>query len=237
MSRPVLASSDKTTGFKKRQQVARANKNIFVWVAVASLVVAICLVFAQFLVQRLFFNQKIINEKSNTNTILVKNIKNAEELKKNINNLIADTNLAKVKVQSNSPNTNNLQVVLDALPTANDGTTFANSLANVVLVPSGVKLVSLTSGENAEVTATQTGVAPVAETPKQPQTTPFSFTVSGDYNRIKTVLADIDRVIRPIKITTLSMKTSETELTVSVGGVTYYMPASSVELQRKSIKP
>ena len=237
MSRPVLAFSDKTTGFNKRQQVARANKNIFVWVAVASLVIAICLVFAQFLVQRLVFNQKIINQKSQTNTTLVKNIDNAKQLKKNIDNLITDSNLAKVSVKSNSPNNNNLQVILDALPTADDGATFANSLAGVVLVRSGVTLASLTAGDNAVVSTTQAGAATASGASAQPQTTPFAFTIRGDYNQVKNALADIDHVIRPIKITKLVVQGAQAELTVTAEGVTYYMPPSSVGLQRKSIKP
>ena len=68
------------TGLKKRQQIASANKMIFVWVIIASVVVSLCGVTMQFLVRQAIFNQKIINEKLKTQSTLSKNIENVAKL-------------------------------------------------------------------------------------------------------------------------------------------------------------
>ncbi len=214
------------TGFRKRQQVTQTNKNIFAWVAGASVVITICVMLAQVLIRQAIFNQEVISMTTTADTTLKNNITNATKLKENINKLVADTNLAKVKTQAvEGGNSSNLQVILDALPTKDDGVTFANSLAKVILPRSGVSIEGLTAGYASAIDA------PLGSAAATPQTLSFSMTVSGSYDQLDKALSDIGLVIRPINIKMLTIQGSDNDLKASIDGVTYYAPSASVKVE------
>lgn len=228
------ADTGKMAGFRKRQQITKTNKNIFIWVALAAVLVTVCIVVMQFLVRQLLFNQEIIGAKTTAQSIVVQNKQNTTELKKKIDALVADANLAKVKTDTVEGNTSsNLQVILDALPTTNDGATFANSLSKVILPQSGVSIESINvdSTAGAEVTAT------AAVSTVSPQTLGFTVSIQGGYDQVRQALVDLARVIRPISITKLSLQGDGNNLTASIAGVTYSLPPATVNLESKSLKP
>lgn len=78
----MAESAKQLTGIKKRQQIAQANKMIFVWVIIASVVISLCGVTAQFLFRQAAFNQKVIGAKLETQGTLSDNLENVQELKK-----------------------------------------------------------------------------------------------------------------------------------------------------------
>lgn len=227
----------KLTGLRKRQQIAKTNKAIFGWVAGAAVLVTICGVFIQFLVQQMLFNQSIIQAKTTAQTVLQQNKLNTETLKQEIDKLVADTNLSKVKPSTvPGAEASNLQVILDALPTVNDSATFANSLSKVVLPLSGVSIESITIDSAAlgvEASATQTTT--VSESGAQ--TLGFSFSIKGTYEQVQTALADLTRVIRPIALTGLTIQSDGTGIAAVVTGITYSQPATTVNLESKQLKP
>ena len=219
------------TGLKKRQQIASANKLIFLWVIGAAVAISICGVAMQFLFRQAAFNQKVITEKAKTQTTLAHNITNAKELKTKIQNLLADGNLAKVKA---SPDDTTLKVVLDALPTTDDKAALASSLQQQILPKSGSTLTALTTISQSDGTLSDpTAVAPSGGA----QSATFDFGTSGSYDQVKNMLLDLERTIRPMNVTTLSLQGSDNALTSTVQGVTYYLPERTVELGKKTIKP
>lgn len=219
------------TGLKKRQQIASANKLIFLWVIGAAVALSICGVAVQFLFRQAAFNQKIITEKAKTQTTLAHNITNAKELKTKVQNLLADTNLAKVKA---SPDDTALKVVLDALPTSDDKSALASSLQQQILPKSGSVLTALTTiSQSGSITDPTAAVAPTGGA----QTSSFDFGTTGSYDQVKNMLLDLERTIRPMNITTLSLQGSDNALTTTVQGITYYLPERTVELGKKTIKP
>jgi len=226
------SSEPKLTGLKKRQQIQQANKMIFVWVAAASVIISVCLVLLQFLVRQAFFNNDVISAKVETNETLKQNIENAKTLKTNVNNLLADKNLASVRAESTD---SNLKVILDALPATGDPTTFASSLQNVILNRSGATVTALSVGTSAQGGA---AVPVAAQTDGVDTAQPLSFSIelTGGYDKIRATLLDIEKVIRPMNITTLTVNGSDKDLTVSIDGVTYYLPEKTVKLGTKSIK-
>jgi len=230
-------SNKQLTGLKKRQQIASANKMIFVWIIVASIAVSFCGVTVQFLFRQAAFNQKVISAKLETQSILGDNLENAEKLKQSVDALLADTNLAKVK--ANEADTT-LKVVLDALPTDDDKSALGASLQQVILPKSGVTASDLTTivanaldeagleGEvSAEGAAANSGAL----------TTPFSFTATGSYDQLKAMLNDLERSIRPMNIEALSFQSADGSVRVNVEGVSYYSPERSVQLGKRTIKP
>ncbi|HMR72917.1 MAG TPA: hypothetical protein PKD68_02815 [Candidatus Saccharibacteria bacterium] len=231
--------TSKLTGLRKRQQITKTNKAIFGWVAGAAVLVTICGVFIQFLVQQLIFNQTIIQAKTNTQAIVSQNKQNAEALKQEIDKLVADTNLSKVKPSVVAgTEASNLQVILDALPTVSDSATFANSLSKVILPLSGVSIESISvedvSGSGADIVATETTTTVESG---GAQTLGFTFSVKGTYEQVQTVLADLTRVIRPITINSLTLQGDGSNLAAVVTGVTYSLPSTTVNLESKQLKP
>lgn len=224
-----MPDAKQLTGLKKRQQIASANKMIFVWVIVASVAVSLCGVTMQFLVRQAIFNQKIISAKLETQGTLAKNIENVAKLKQNVDALQADTRLAQVKA---NPSDTNLKVVLDALPTTDDRTALGASLQQVILPKSGVNTSDITTVSQASSDAT-TPLATSSETP----TANFTFAATGDYPRIKSMLSDLERTIRPLNVQKLSLQGVDGQVKAAVEGVTYYLPPQTVQLGKKSIKP
>jgi len=238
---PKHDASDPITGLNKRQQVAKTNKAIFIWVAVASTVIALVLVALQFLIKEGLFNQSIINQKQQTNQTLEQNIENANELKKNVDNLIADTSLAKVRAKEGDTT---LQVILDALPTTGDPVTFSNSLVNRILPSSAVSIQSVAVGDSALGVGSvvvepqaSSAASPVSGQSPTPQPLIFTVGITGNPAQIKDALAAIERTIRPISVSKLIIKAEDTGLNASIGGETYYVTASKVELGKVSKKP
>lgn len=216
------------TGIKKRQQISDANRMIFVWVIVASIAISLCGVTVQFLFRQAAFNQKIISAKLEAQSTLDDNLENVTKLKENVDALLANTNLAKVKANQNDTT---LKVVLDALPTEDDKSALGASLQQVILPKSKVSTTDLTT--IAEGSATDEDALSTETVP----TSPFNFTVTSNYDRVKDMLMDLEDTIRPMNVKTLVFQSADNRLRVTVGGVTYYLPEQTVQLGKRTIQP
>jgi hypothetical protein len=231
--KPVDQVADQAAlvGLTKRQQLKKTNKTIFIWVAAAAVVLAFSLVALQFLVRQGLFNGKIIKEQQATNRALDESKANVEDLKRNVDALLADTRLSSLRA---NPSDNSLQVVLDALPTSGDPTTFSNSLYNKILSRHGVSITGVTVGSGAAVDPA--AVAATA-TNGTSQSLAFEATIVGSPEQIQNTLMDIEKVIRPMVVRQLNITVNGAQLDTSLTGETYYLPRSTVTLGDKTIKP
>lgn len=218
------------TGLTKRQQVEKANKNIFIWVAAAAVVVSLSVVMLQFLVREALFNSKIISKQQSTSQTLEQNKKNFDGLKRNIDALLADDSLSTLRVNQND---SSLQVILDALPTNGDTTSFSNSLYNKVLSRQGVTISGVSVGTGSAVTAESQATSLSSD----PQAITFGTSISGSADQIRATLLDVEKVIRPISIKQMSITVSAGKLDVSLQGETYFLSRSSISLGKETIKP
>ncbi len=223
------------TGLTKRQQLENANKNIFVWVAIASAVLALSAVALQFLVREAMFNQKIISAQRTTNKTLEQSKENFSVLKSDVDELLADSSLAGLRV---NPQDNSLQVVLDALPTSGDATSFSNSLYTKVLVGRSVSVNGISVGDLTGAAATAVmPTAPVTPVEGGVQPLPFNVGFTGNQQQVHGTIIDLEKVIRPIKLSQLSAQVEGGALKLNVTGETYYLPRSSISLGKESITP
>ncbi|HET6622847.1 MAG TPA: hypothetical protein VFG56_02850 [Candidatus Saccharimonadales bacterium] len=223
------------TGLKKRQQIAQANKMIFLWTAAAAVAVSFCAVALQFLIREGLFNQRIISAKAETNQTLERNLTKADELKNNVQALLANTDLAAVSTENTD---NNLEVVLDALPTDGDVTSFATSLQNIILVHSRADVTALsTKSQFDDDGSSSVESSSTANDDTDALPLPFTAEISGNYQQIHDTLVDVSRTIRPINITSLTVKGRDVNLDVIISGDTYYLPAATVSLGSKEIEP
>ena len=227
----------KEVALRKRQQIAKANRTMFLWVAGVSVIVGFAAVGSIFLVQKLAFNQKVINEKNNTVSILTKNNAAVAELEENIR--LLDTNEGLNSAKAN-PDDKALQVILEALPADANSLALGSSLQSKLIAGiDGLTLESLnvTPVAGIEVSsdgAVQDASATVDEAQNQ---IAFNLAVSGDANALKTLLERFERSIRAIDITNLVLEQANGKLTMTIDGHAFYEPARTIELKDKVVKP
>lgn len=229
-------SMPRLTGLKKRQQIELAGRYMFIWVVAAAVAVSFCIATGQYLFTKWEYNNKILGAKYKAADTLGKNITAATELKKQVDALVANSDLASVKT---NPDDSTTKSVLDALPISNDTAALATSLQQAILNRSGVTVESITVPPEVEI-GTEAGdaeaAAATAPTGAQPQEVKFSFVVSGSFDKIKTLTSDLERTIRPIKVTAVIMNGNDANLRASFEAITYYQPAKSVNATEETVK-
>ena len=234
MAKPEVKGA--VTGLKKRQQIENAGKTMFIWVAIASVAVSICVVTVQFLFQQWSYNNRVLTAKSKAVDTLKSNIENASKLQNEVNGLVSNEALASVKTNTGDLNTKS---ILDALPSKLDATALATSLQQAILSRSGVTIEAISvpndqTAIDAEATgSTGTDTASLESTPQEMK---FDITVSGSYDKIRSMMLDLERTIRPIKVTAITLDGDDTAMTATISGVTYYQPAKSANIKQEVVK-
>jgi Tfp pilus assembly protein PilO len=217
----------KLTGLKKRQQIQSASRTMFLWVAAASVAVSVTVVAAQFFIQRLAYNNKVIAAKTLAADTLKSNIQNAQALKQEVDALVGSQTLSSVKTNPEDPNTKS---VLDALPSVNDPTALATSLQQAILGKSGVSIASIT------VPMADDDVQQPGTTSAQPIEQPFNVTIGGSYEQIRNAVLDLERTIRPIKILNIHLNGDDSSMHATIDGVTYYQPAKTPNINQEVVR-
>ncbi|HWV31941.1 MAG TPA: hypothetical protein VN038_19915 [Dyadobacter sp.] len=232
-----MAAQD--TALRKRQQIANANRMMFIWVAAVSAVVGIAIVASLFLLQKAWFNEKVLAEKSKTAATLTKNNEVINDLKDQVR--VLNTNQA--LKDSMAPNDDQpVQAVLDALPSEANSSALGSSLQEKFLNEPGLTIESLNVDPVAGVENkgdTNVQDASAAASTGNNQIT-FRFSVStdaGNASGLKNLLQKLERSIRAIDLTSLTIERQGARLLLSVDGHAYYEPAKTVELKDKTVKP
>lgn len=227
------------TAIRKRQQIANANRMMFIWVAVVSAIVGVAAVAALFLLQKAWFNEKVLMEKANTASTLTKNNEVIDDLKDEIRVLNTNEALKSAMVPGESQP---VQVVLDALPADANSSALGSSLQEKFLNGSGLAIESLSVDPVAGVESDASSNVQDASSSSGGGDNQifFRFSVSTNVNNasaLKELLQKLERSIRAIDITSLVIETQGAKLVLSVQGHAYYEPAKTVELKDKTVKP
>lgn len=234
-----MAAQD-TTALRKRQQIAKANRTMFFWVAGASALVGIALVASLFLLQKAWFNEKVLAEKAKTATTLTNNNAVVNDLKDQVR--VLNTNQA-LKDSMIAGEDQPVQVVLDALPSDANSSALGSSLQEKFLNDGGLTIESLNVDPVIGVESqSEDSVedASASDTSTSENQITFRFTVSTDVNNasaLKSLLQRLESSIRAIDITQLTVETQGTRLVLTVEGRSFYEPAKTVELKEKTVKP
>jgi len=224
-----------TVALRKRNQIAQANKTMFLWIAIASALVGTAIVVSIFLFQKLSYNEKVLTAKQTTVSTLDHNLSVVDGLKADIQALDANSALMSVKANSTDQA---LQVVLDALPSDANSLALGASLQNRLLagIPGKYSLESLqvTPVSGIESLSDSSTVDASGTTGVSNQIS-FSFSVKGDQAALRQVLQNIERSIRTIVVTHLTIETQSDGLSMSVEGHAFYQPAKSIELKEVTV--
>lgn len=227
----------KDAAIRKRTQITKASRTMFLWVAVVSVVFGIALVSSIFLIQKIVFNEKVLAEKNKTVSILTKNNANITDLEGNIRALDTNQDLINAKVSSDDQA---LQVILDALPSDANSLALGASLQNKLLagIP-GLTIVSLqvdpVIGIESLSGSSTTQASVVPSTTDASQIT-FRFSVSGSEVALKTVLQNLEKSIRTVNISSLKIESQGTNRLMTVQASAFYQPARVVQLTDKAVK-
>ncbi len=227
-----------TAGLRKRQQISKANQTMFLSIAGVSVVVGFCLVLMVFLVQRIWFGEKVIAEKNNTASVLQKNLDTVNALKDNIRVLNTNEDLKLTRLNDTD---SALQSVLDALPADANSTAMASSLQTKLLSGvAGVTIESLKVDPVSGIEIASDGTTATDSSDPTSHTIGFSFTVSTDAKNqegLRQILLNIEKSIRPFNITNLAVEGQGSRIVMTATGVGYYEPAQTVQLTDKVVRP
>lgn len=227
----------KNAAIRKRTQIAKANRTMFVWVAAVSVVFGFAVVGSIFLAQKIFFNEKVLAAKNNTIAILNKDNSSVSELEAQVR--VLDTNQALASAKA-KPTDQTIQVILDALPSDANSLALGASLQNVLLNGiSGLSLQSLqvdpvAGVESLSSASSVQSAAPITNS-AQPQIT-FRFSVKGSEAALKEALTRLERSIRAIDIISLTIESQGSNRLMTVEARAFYEPARTVQLKDKVIK-
>jgi hypothetical protein len=225
------------TALRKRTQISKANRTMFIWIAGASALVGFALVAAIFLGQKLIFNEKVLIEKNKTVATLDANNKVIDDLQNSIE--VLDTNEALIANRAQDSD-RAIQVILDALPSDANSLALGASLQNRLLanIP-GLTLESL------QVDPVQ-GIEELTEDSVQDASgdgsavtnqITFRFVVSGTQEALKQVLTNLERSIRTIDVLQLQIENQGTTQVLTIDGRAFYEPAKEIKLYDKAVRP
>jgi len=221
---------------RKRTQISKANKVMFIWIAGASALVSFAIVTSFFLGQKLIFNEKVLFEKNKTVNVLNINNGAVEELATNIRALDADAALSLAKANEKDQA---IQVILDALPSYANSPALGASLQIKLLagIP-GLTLESLQVTPVEGVESLTTGaVEDAGATTASGNEITFRFSISGSEDTLRAALKNLERSIRTIDITSLIIESQGDIQLMTVAGRAFYEPAKNVVLYDKVVKP
>lgn len=231
------------TALRKRQQIANANRMMFVWVAAVSALVGIAIVGSIFLFQKASFNEKVLSIKSKTADTLRQNNAVIPELENQVR--VLNTNQA-LKDAMQAGQTQPIRVVLDALPADANSSALGSSLQEKFLNDSALTIESLSVDPVAGVesqtddSVLDAGVVDESGVESIGSEITFRFSVSTDINNanaLKQLLQRLERSIRAIDIVSLKIETQGARILLAVEGRAFYEPAKTVELKDETVKP
>lgn len=225
----------KNVAIRKRTQIMKANRTMFIWVAGVSVVFGIALVVIIFLTQMLLFNERVLQQKNQTIATLAANNSNISALESQIR--VLDTNEALISSKA-KPDDQAIQVILDALPSdanslalgASLQTKLLNGIPNLVLnsiqVDPVIGVESLSSSlvmSASPVSGTQNSIT-------------FRFSVTGSDASLRQVLQNLESSIRTIDVISLKIESQGSDRVLSVEAQAFYEPARVVQLKDMVVK-
>lgn len=233
--------ANNSMALRKRAQIAKANRTMFLWIIAASLIVGASVVVAIFFGRNLIYNEKVLFAKNETLNILRDNNEAVPELENAVR--VLDTNDALASIKAN-PTDQNIQVILDALPADANSLALGASLQSKLLKDiGGLKLTSLQVTPVAGIESLDESAEVVAEEPVEGEETlagseiNFQFSVTGSQDELKQVLVNLQRSLRLIDVRTLTIASGDDSgLTLTVEGRAFYVPAKSIEMTDKEIE-
>lgn len=199
----------------RREKITRANSTVFVFTAIAAVVVAFCLVSARSLWNKKSYNDRVIEAKTQARDTVKINLENINKLAEQFPAL-------------NSSASTNAKTILNALPPEYDYAALASSIESLAQ-RSGVSFTGAVGQDNSAAAV----ASAVASSPVE---IPLSLQVSGNYDEVTSFIQNLEKSIRPISVTNVVYSGSNTSLRATIQATTYYQPTRSLEVSRRQVE-
>jgi len=201
----------------KHLQIDKANTNILIAASVAVAIVMFTIVATQAMLKQMAYQKLVIDKRSAAASQLTKNVKAANSLNEQFQ---AWDNAPESLIGNNEKNS---KIILDALPSKYDFPALATSLEGIIF-GSGNK--GTVSGTDNEAQAEQDSSSP------NPIEIPLTVAASGNFTSAQKLIQDLERSIRPMKISQITLGGNDTSMQVSVTLTTYYQPEKKLEYKQ-----
>lgn len=215
----------------KRIQITKANAMMLIGVGIAAFLVTMSLVSSKALLNKRAYQSRVIKEKEVAAKQLQENIKAVDSLTITYKDFISKPD----NIIGGNPNGtgerdgDNAKIVLDALPSKYDFPALASSLE---------KILSSKNYKVENISGTDDEVAQKDKASSNPEVVdmPFDIGVTTSNDGAKELMLLFERSIRPIKVQTMELSGSNTELDVNVTATTYYQPEKTLNIETKVVK-
>jgi hypothetical protein len=222
-----------TAALRKRSQIAKANRTMFIWIAASSAVIGVAIVLIIFLAQNLVYNEKLLAEKNKTISTLDANNAAIPDLQSEVR--VLDTNTALSSAKANEDD-QTLRVILDALPSEANSLALGASLQSKLLSGiSGLVVESLQVDPIVGVESLSDGAVVDAAGGVTSYEILFQSAVSGSPEALEQVLQNLERSIRLIDVQTLRIETQGDGQLMTINARAFYEPARTLELTDKVV--
>jgi hypothetical protein len=225
--------TNEKTVIRKRQQIQKANKMMFLYVAGASAVVGVCLVIGVSLAQQALFNERVLFEKRDSLATIRDNKKNADTLLESVR--VLNTNPALSSARSKEDDSP-LRVVLDALPAEANSVALGASLEEKLLNDPAITVDNITvqpivGVESDEASSDEGGSSEYA--------IPFSFSISANVDNTKAlrdIMVRLERSIRTIRLVSYEVERRGNQISLDARGEAFYQPSANLDLREETVK-
>lgn len=217
----------------KRVAISKANTQIMIVVAIASVLSVFALVAAKTLWSEQGAQARLIHAKEQARDQLKANVAAVDKLMASYKDFESqDPNIIGGKTTDRGDRGgDNAKIVLDALPSQYDYPALASSIQKIANnLHLNITDFSGTDDEvNQQATPPSSSPAPVA--------IPFQFTVdSANYDEVKRLIKTLEHSIRPIQIQQLTIKGSSDQMQATIAAQTFYQPGKVMSIRTEAIQ-
>jgi hypothetical protein len=221
----------------KQLMINKANAQMLIMIAVASVVVVFSLVASRALLSQRGYQASVIAKKETALKQLKVNVEASKKLvnsytefEARVKNVIGGDTLG-----NGERDGDNAKLVLDALPSQYDFPALGASLEKLLTSPTNKSdpvIIESISGKDDEINQQNTASSP---TPA-PVDMPFEITVRGSYTAIQTLVTTLSQSIRPFQIQSIEFSGNDKDLKAKIAAKTFYQPEKSLKIKTQDIK-
>lgn len=225
----------------KQVKIDKANTTILVILSVCSFVFVFSLLASKTLISQYSYQSRVTKAQQATVDRLNTDKQAAVSLVASYNKFNAEqTNIiggSAVTSTSNQDGTNT-KIILDALPIIYDYPSLIASLPNLINTIPGLSVTSVSGGNGPTASTSTTGGAATTEvtSTSTPTSIPVNFSFSGSLATDNQALDNIENSIRPIQVTSVDLSGTDSDASMTVTGLTYYLPSVGFSTNSETIK-
>lgn len=219
------------TSNSKRLMIDKANASMLIFVGIAAFLLVFSLTSSRALLNQSKYQSTVMKEKKKANKQLKTNIANVDSLVSSYKSFAEEKQnvLGGNPAGSGPRDGDNPSIVLAALPSKYDFPGLISSLEKIL--KEGGYTVEALGGNDDEVAQQSAKVDnPV------PVAMPFPITVNTTFEGAQGLLTSLERSIRPISVSRITINAAGGKIALTITASTYYQPEKILKITTKDVK-